>query len=371
MKIYYLSNSIIPSRFANTVNVMKMCEAFACQGHEVTLFSRLGEWFSFRDAFLVYGVEKNFRISRSWRPKSIFSKRVRSLIYLWQLKRKVQSSCSIPDLLYGRDVDSFLALHQLKIPMIIEEHGGSATINKLVKQEFIFKQPHFSRLVVITETLKDKYLSLFPELLQNKIIVAHSGATAFSTATEVASKKNWPGRSGCLQVGYVGQLYPGKGMEIISQLAPVLPQVDFHIVGGSNADIAYWKQKCLTTNMIFHGFVNHAQLDSYFKAFDVVLSPYNGNNHGLRSPLKLTEYMAARKAIISSDYPAFRELIADGQNGLLVSPDNVTDWIKAIHKLEDPVLRESLANRAFLDFSAHYSWKKRAEDVLDGLQRGF
>lgn len=363
MKIYYLSNSIIPSYFANSVNVMKMCEAFGHNGHEVTLFARRGDWSSSKDYFKSYGVENNFTVHRLWRPKSLFPKAIRRFIYLQQIKRIVAGMAEIPDLLYGRDTDGLLTLQHLKAPTILEEHSGPTSAEKLAKLEFIFKQPHFTRLVVITDGLRDKYLSMFPELLANKITVAHGGADTFEKDCRTVS--NWPGRKECLQVGYVGHLYPGKGMEIISKLAPELPNVDFHIVGGTDSDLAYWKGKCTDKNLIFHGFVNHGQLGSYFNSFDIVLAPYNGDNHGVRSPLKLTEYMAQGKAIISSDYPAFREIVVDGQNCLLASPNNIKDWIVAIQRLEqDPGLRERLANQAYLDFSAQFSWRKRAADVL-------
>lgn len=39
MKIVYISRSIIPSRTANSINVMKMCSMFASLGHEVTLLA--------------------------------------------------------------------------------------------------------------------------------------------------------------------------------------------------------------------------------------------------------------------------------------------------------------------------------------------
>ena len=39
MNILYISNSIIPSRTANSIHVMKMCQAFADNGHEVTLLA--------------------------------------------------------------------------------------------------------------------------------------------------------------------------------------------------------------------------------------------------------------------------------------------------------------------------------------------
>ena len=37
MKILYISKSSIPSRTANSIHVMKMCQAFADNGHEVVL----------------------------------------------------------------------------------------------------------------------------------------------------------------------------------------------------------------------------------------------------------------------------------------------------------------------------------------------
>ena len=39
MKILYISNSVIPSRKANSIHVMKMCQAFADNGHKVILLA--------------------------------------------------------------------------------------------------------------------------------------------------------------------------------------------------------------------------------------------------------------------------------------------------------------------------------------------
>ena len=66
MKILYLSNSIIPSRSANSIHVIKMCQAFANNGHEVILLAP-----KFRndiyeknvsDIYEYYGVKRNFKI---------------------------------------------------------------------------------------------------------------------------------------------------------------------------------------------------------------------------------------------------------------------------------------------------------------------
>ena len=39
LKIVYITRSIIPSKTANSVNVIRMCSAFASLGHQVTLLA--------------------------------------------------------------------------------------------------------------------------------------------------------------------------------------------------------------------------------------------------------------------------------------------------------------------------------------------
>ena len=49
-------------------------------------------------------------------------------------------------------------------------------------------------------------------------------------------------------VGYVGSLFKGKGVELIVDIARLLPNVEFLIVGGDEEQIANYKQKNLTDN---------------------------------------------------------------------------------------------------------------------------
>ena len=65
MRIAYISNSIIPSRTANSIHIMKMCSAFVMNGNEVFLIipDRLSETeLDVTDEFDFYGVKKNFKI---------------------------------------------------------------------------------------------------------------------------------------------------------------------------------------------------------------------------------------------------------------------------------------------------------------------
>ena len=63
MKILYVSNSKIPSRTANSIHVMKMCQAFSINGHNVILLApdiKKNNEKNVVDIYEFYGVKKNF-----------------------------------------------------------------------------------------------------------------------------------------------------------------------------------------------------------------------------------------------------------------------------------------------------------------------
>ena len=73
MKILYISKSSIPSRTANSIHVMKMCQAFADNGHEVVLLApdiknKVETGVNSNDPYNYYGVKKNFKIIKLWHP---------------------------------------------------------------------------------------------------------------------------------------------------------------------------------------------------------------------------------------------------------------------------------------------------------------
>ena len=68
MKILYISKSIIPSRTANSINVIKMCQAFADNGHEVILIApNIKNKYEkgIENIYEFYGVRENFYIKKN------------------------------------------------------------------------------------------------------------------------------------------------------------------------------------------------------------------------------------------------------------------------------------------------------------------
>lgn len=371
MNIYYLSHSFIPSTYANSIQVMQMCQAFKQNDHDVTLFAKSGNE-DIDDDFQYYGLSTKFSIVKSKKPEGLMG----GMWYVQKTIKKIKNK-GLPDLFYGRDQFSLWTVScLLKRPVILEAHSSPLNVIERTVQSQLFKNSNFVRLVCISKSLKKEYLKIFSHLKEEKIIVAPDGANILSSS--VSSIDNWPGRKGTLQIGYTGHLYKGKGLEIIVPLAQKLTDVDFHIVGGKAEHLACWKEKSKNIdNLYFHGFCQPSVVSHYLDKFDIVLAPYQ--KHVIieniqkadiaqwTSPLKIFEYMAARKAIIASNLPVLKEVLSDDQTALLVDPDNLMQWIHAIDKLRDSSNRERLGNTAQKIFRENYTWKKRALNVLESI----
>ncbi|CQR70554.1 Putative teichuronic acid biosynthesis glycosyltransferase TuaH [Sporomusa ovata DSM 2662] len=365
MKIAYISNSIIPSRYANSVQVMKMCQAFADNGHEVTLLARFG-WSLGKDVYAQYSVRPCFDILKYWRPK-VFPKWMRFLIYTSLLRYRVEHMKNKPDLLYGRDVSGLLALIDLGIPTIYEAHGSPRGKSTQVSEGELFQKPNFLRLVVITDSLRKEYLDLYPFLSPKDIVVAHDGADIPDSSKDANDSED---NCKSNQVGYVGQLYTRKGMGIIAELISRMPDIEFHIIGGMPEDIQKWQEKLKKYNNVrFYGFIWQAELPQYYERFNIVLAPYTYTDYSKwTSPLKVFEYMALKKTIIASNIPVLQEFLVNRENALLVSPDNMEQWVECIRTAsKDAALRKKLGNNAYHDLVNTYSWKARARNVIEGI----
>jgi glycosyltransferase involved in cell wall biosynthesis len=369
LRLVYVAGSIIPSRTANSIHIMKMCAALGHNGHDVTLVipDRPERAQSVSDVFGYYGTDPVFRIvALPWL-------RVpgRSLPFAWLAARLAEGLR--PDFVYGRTVQACYFSVLRGIPTIFESHVPLAEYDRVGAWMFTRMIPHaeLRRVVVTSDALRRHYEQEHPALL-GRLRTAPDGADEVPEAAP-HERAQHDGRD-VLKVGYVGHLYRGRGVELIAELARRCSWAEFHVIGGMQHDIEEWRRRCAAiTNLVFHGFCPPAQVQAHMARLDVMLAPYqrrvaiygnSGDTSRWMSPLKIFEYMAARKPMIASDMPVLREVL-DDSNAILVDPEDVDAWQNALTSLRDPERCEQLGTKAHQDFVAYYTWRARADRVLE------
>ncbi|MGW2631179.1 glycosyltransferase family 4 protein [Streptomyces chattanoogensis] len=371
MRIAYLHACEIPSVFANGVHVMRMCDAFADAGHDITLYAATGSTPA-EDIHAYYGTRNRFPVHTFAAPRiPVLGLWIRA----WRVRRAVRRSGAV-DLLYGRDLYALLASAGLA-PLVYETHLLRPGRDQRLMERLLFRLGSLRRVVTITQALAEDYRRTVPRLRRPggpEMVTASDCADLPPTTGPTATL---PGRPDALKVGYVGHLYPGRGIDVILALAASVPDADFHLVGGTNEDLAHWRSRSRPPNVHFHGHRPPAQLHPYYRAFDLVLAPYQrrvacaggvGDIGRWVSPMKLFEYMSHGKAIIASDLPVLREVLTDGVNCVLCPPDDVAAWTAAVKRLaDDPGERASLGQVAERQLRRDYTWRARVDRVLPHL----
>ncbi len=148
-------------------------------------------------------------------------------------------------------------------------------------------------------------------------------------------------------------------------------------MGGRQQDVNTWRERLVAENIgniTLIGFVENSQLPLFQAAADILLMPYErvitgssgGNSSTYASPMKMFEYMACKRAIISSDLPVIREVL-NPSNAILCPPEDIDAWSQALGSLiYDEEKRKALADQAWLDIQ-QYTWLERARKALQGF----
>jgi glycosyltransferase involved in cell wall biosynthesis len=218
---------------------------------------------------------------------------------------------------------------------------------------------------------------------EDKFLVAHDGVRAerFADMPGKAAARaalGWP--ADAFIVGYMGRLHTMKMDKGVGTLIDALKSVDgatLALVGGPDDMAEQFRHYWLSLGLDGGRFINAGQVSPdrvplYLSAFDVCAMPFPWTKHFAyyASPIKLFEYMAARRAIVASDLPSVAEVVKDGESALLVPPGDVTALAAALMRLrDDPALRERLAACAHAEVMAHYTWAARAMAILAHIQR--
>ena len=299
--------------------------------------------------------------------------------YLDFTRKALKISRSWPaDLVYTRMLQVARAASLARVPVILELHDiPSGRFGPSRLRDFL-RTPTHKRVVFITRALRklvEERLEI--EIPEEEVIIAPDGVDLERYANLPVpsdARRDLP-ISDRFTVLYSGSFYQGRGMQMLFDLAGALSEMQFIWVGGSPEEVAYWRQKVTSAgleNVILTGFVSNAELPRYQASADLLLMPYSrnvaassgGNIAEVTSPMKLFEYMACGRTIVTSDLPVLHEVLSD-QNAVFCPPDDLVHWIYELKALaEDASRRQRLGKQAWIDVQK-YSWRYRMKRILD------
>ena len=376
MRIVCIAASFVPSNAANSIQVLKAAHALAELGHAVTLLvpgNEASPWEALRDH---YGLSTPFEVE--WLPENLTFRR-----YDYAFKAVRRAVQMKPDLVYTWVLQAAVLSLGRGLPTLLELHDRvTGRLGPWLFRRFWRSQTP-QRVLTNTEALRQVLLDNFN--LSNKadqILVGPNGVeldryAGLPTSDEARRELGLPEG---FTAGYTGHFYAGRGMDLMLALAKSLPEIRFLWVGGQPEDVRHWQERLQTEgveNIALTGFVDNAVLPRYQAAADVLLMPYatqiagsgGGNSAQIASPMKMFEYMAAGRAIITSDLPVIHEILNESK-AVFCPPEDPAAWQMALKSLmADPEKRDALGTAAREAVQA-YTWTARAEHALAGMELG-
>jgi glycosyltransferase involved in cell wall biosynthesis len=384
MKVFYISPSTIPSRSANLIHVLFMCEALSKLGHKVTLFLHSDEYTSDECLNIVkesHDIDGNLINIIPYKGNFKKGKELGIALYAILIYLKDLCNRDAPDFIISRNIYGAVMLGILLRRNIIYETHTQETGFRKYFQDFLVVSRKV-QTVVISNALKRLILK---NNVQHsaKVHVFHDAARANRIRLDLDQRNKFKKillssmntqKNYDKVIGYFGHLYPGRGIEVIQGLAKKHANFAFIVYGGNEKEIENYVKDNESNNLFFMGYIDQSNVHEKMSIMDILLMPYqNQVSIGIdsvdtskwMSPMKMFEYMSASVPIISSNLPVLREVLIDNENCILVEPSDINAWSEALQRIfSSNYIYEKLSKNSYNDYLNKYTWNIRVKKIL-------
>lgn len=294
-----------------------------------------------------------------------------------------------PSLFYSRPINSFIPLLVAKLcsAFFVAEVNGDQCYNlRLIGAHRIkigiikiIEQINFKfadRIISITTGLKKMLMEEYG-IRENKISVIESGSNLdlFKPLDQEYCKDILDLEKEIDYIGFLGTFFKYQGVDTLiegaNDVIEMVPGVKFLIVG-DGAMKAAWMQKTeklgLEDYFIFPGQAPYREVALYINAMTLCVAPFTADR-GEASPLKLFDYFACGKPVVSSDIPSVHQVLVDSQAAVLVPPDNPAALAQAvIALLKDQKRRETFGQNGRHFVATKYSWESQVRILMSRIE---
>jgi hypothetical protein len=202
---------------------------------------------------------------------------------------------------------------------------------------------HADAVTTICEGLRRDFL-VRGGIREDKVTVIPNAVDVDSFAYAPPAEPELRGQLGlvdCSVLGFAGSFYAYEGLDLlldaVAGLLPSHPRLKVLLVGGGPQEAALRAQAArlgIAERVVFSGRVPHAEVQRYYGQIDLLCYPRKSMRlTDVVTPLKPLEAMAQGKLLVASDVGGHRELIRDGETGVLFRAGDVAALQSAIERL--------------------------------------
>ncbi|MFK9093520.1 glycosyltransferase family 4 protein [Bacillus salipaludis] len=199
------------------------------------------------------------------------------------------------------------------------------------------------RVVTISQSLKEHLIN--KGIPEEKIYFVPNGVDVkkFKPQLPNSELKKKYDLDNKLVIGFIGSVTHYEGLDYLLKALLVLKKMEipfsFLLVGDGKA-LPELKQLAreiqLEEEIIFVGRIPHDEVKEFYSVIDVFPFPRTkAKVCQLVTPLKPFEAMAMGKLVLVSDIPALREMVIDGETGLVFKAEDVSSLVECLQQVEN------------------------------------
>jgi len=387
MKILYITLENLSLHKGSVIHIKEVIQGLKRRGHHVGLIANA--WDEIQPANYFYNIYSKTLFPFRWlrrEKKSYFLSSVVLLLFtLFKTLRQY-------DMIYARDFHTvIIAL----IPRLIFKKKLVFEINGLSSEEQLLRgQSLFNRVLAkvfqkaekMATKCSDKIVSVTPQIAAylaqyfhcrpDKVEVISNGVNTkifhpiYDQELLGTERIRLGIRKEDIVIAFVGNLAPWQGVSILIESASRLlvhtKNLKFLIVGeGPLRDSLENKALGYGNNFIFTGMIQYEEIPILINLADICVAPFISKRNRVTgvSPIKIFEYMACGKPVISSRIEGL-EFIEEEGVGRLIDPEDVVGLEKTLCDLiMEPQRRMTIGQRGLKLARERFSWESCAAKI--------